>query len=193
MRRTMLSLAFLLCCAASASAAPPVPMVDGDCSEYAQPGARHFSAAPGVDLHVFEDQHYVWFCYTYPEGSMGQLDLRLSTPRLAAPLNLHVSAQLGEWPVGRDDLTPKNPDSDLWWNQDGWTGNTIQLNGMDTSGPKPRYRWKNARARELQLAKRRFGSGKWEFSMEIYQVKLGDGLRTVHFPEQGKMQALEVR
>lgn len=190
--RLLLSLA-LLSVPAAALAAPAPPLVDGDCTDYKLPGTRTFPVAAGIDLHVAEDEHFVWFCYTYPPGSMAQLDMTLRTPRLAEPLNLHVSAQLGEWPAGRADLAPADPNSDLWWNTRGWTANTLHINGMDTSGPAPRYRWKHTPGRELQLSKQRFGSGPWEFSMAIYQVRQGDAMRTVHFPSGGKTQSIAVR
>ena len=189
--RLLLSLA-LLFTPAAALAAPAPPLVDGDCTDYKLPGARSIAIAPGIELQVAEDAHFVWFCYTYPTGSMAQLDMTLKTPRLGQALNLHVSAQLGEWPAGRADLAPAHPDSDLWWNTQGWTANTLHINGMDTSGPAPRYRWKHTPGRELQLSKQRFGSGRWEFALAIYQIKQGDAMRTVNFPADGTLFAIEV-
>ena len=179
--------------AAAALAAPAPPLVDGDCTDYKLPGARSTAIAPGIELHVAEDDHFVWFCYTFPAGSMAQLDMTLKTPRLAQALNLHVSAQLGEWPAGRADLAPASPDSDMWWNTQGWTANTLRVNGMDTSGPAPRYRWKHTPGRELQLSKQRFGSGRWEFALAIHQIRHGAALRTVNFPADGALYAMEVR
>lgn len=193
MHLSRLLLCIALSCPASVLAAPAPPLVDGDCTDYRQPGARSFPVAAGIVLHVAEDEHFVWFCYTYPAGSMAQLDMTVRTPRLAEALNLHVSAQLGEWPAGRADLAPTDPNSDLWWNTRGWTANTLHINGMDTSGPAPRYRWKPTPGRELQLSKQRFGSGRWEFSMAIYQVRQADAMRTVNFPSDGKMQSIVIR
>lgn len=176
----------LLSSASYAVAAPPSPMLDADCSEYPALGAVRQQVAPGMDLYIYQDAHYVWMCYTLPPGSRGQLDMQLQAPALASVLNLHVSAQLGEWPLDRDELVPKSPESDRWWETSGWTGTVLRINGMDTSGPAPRYRWKDARAREVQLSKARFGRGEWRFSMDIHQVRQGDGaLREVRFPSQG--------
>lgn len=185
----------LLALGANAAAAPrPTPMVDGDCAEYAQLGAARLRAGDGIDLYLYDDEHYVWMCYTYPQGSMGQLDMVLKTARLEAPLNLHASAQLGEWPVGRDDLVPRDPQSDKWWNQHGWTANTVWVNGIDTSGTSPRFRLRNAKARELQLSKQRFGHGDWQFSMTIYQVKdAAGGMREVRFPADGSFYTFKTR
>lgn len=183
----------LLCGAPCAFAAPASPMLDADCSEYPALGAVRQQVAPGVDLYIHQDEHYVWLCYTFPAGSMGQLDMQLQAPALTSALNLHVSAQLGEWPLDRADLQPLTPESDLWWETSGWTGTVLRIHGMDTSGPKPRYRWKDSRAREVQLSKARFGRGEWRFSLEIHQVRNGAGaLGEVRFPAQG-MYSMKAR
>jgi hypothetical protein len=193
MRFLLLVLPFIFTPAAHA-AEHPTPMVDGDCSEYGQLPAKRVSVGSGIDMYIYEDDHYVWMCYTYPPGSLGTLDMKLKTDALADTLNLHASAQLGEWPVNRDDLRPKSPESDLWWNNKGWVGNATSLNGMDTSGPAPRYRWKHGTARELQLAKKRFGHGDWQFAMTIYRIKDQSGkTQDVNFPADGSFYTLKTR
>ncbi len=185
-------LPFLL--AASAVAAHPTaltPLVDGDCSEYSQLPAQRIDAGSGVVLHIYQDEHYVWLCYSYPPGSDGQFDMKLKTEKLPNPLNLHVSAKLGEWPVDREDLQPKNPESDLWWNQKDWIGTTSMSRGMDVSGPKPVSRLKYPPGRELQIAKKRFGHGEWQFALTIYRVKSPDGkLFDLQFPADGSYYTL---
>src|SRR5262249_6611727 len=133
-------------------------------------------------------------CYTYPAGSMGMLDLTLKTPRVPEPLVLHASVQLGEWPLNRPDLVPPNAESDLWWNVSGWTANTIAVNGLDTSGPKPRLKLKNAKARELQLSKQRFGRGDWQLMLKIYGIQGTDGAKSdLVFPADGTSFTLNAR
>lgn len=177
----------LICSLAPAAATPtPTPMVDGDCAEYPALQAQQVTVADGVTLFIHQDAHYVWLCYTYPAGSMGMLDMTLKAPRLAAPLVLHASVQLGEWPLNRPDLVPPNAESSLWWNTSGWTANTIGVNGLDTSGPQARLRFKNARAREAQLSKQRFGQGDWQFTLKIYGIQTGTGKHTdLLFPADG--------
>jgi hypothetical protein len=170
-------------------------MLDNDCSEYSRLPATKIDAGKGIDLYIYEDAHYVWLCYTYPDnGSLGTLDMKLKTDALAAPLNLHVSAEIGEWPADRDDLAPKNPESDIWWNNKGWTGYPALLHGMDRSGPTPRYRFKNTQARELQLGKERFGKGNWQFALTIHNIKGEDGqAKAVRFPANGSYYVLKTR
>lgn len=71
--------------------------------------SKALKIAPEVDLFVTEDDHFVWLCYAYPEGSFATLDLTMNTPRESHGINRHVSAQLGEWSAGRDDLAPDSP------------------------------------------------------------------------------------
>ena len=151
------------------------PMVDGDCAEYSALHAQNIGISKEVGLHIFQDKYFVWFCYTYPDGSFGTADLKMKTKTIPNGLNLHVSAQLGEWPMDKPELAPKNPESEMWWNHNGWTANPVWINGMDRSGAQARYRFKNAKAREIQISKRRFGIGEWLFSLEIRSIKGSDG------------------
>jgi hypothetical protein len=185
--RTSLIVVFviLLFSALSAPSQSP-PLVDGNCSEYSALKATRLVVSKDVDLHIYQDQHFVWLCYTYPDGSFATADLKLTAPALTYAINLHVSAQLGEWPAGRSEFEPSSPESDLWWNQVGWTANTVWINGMDRSGATPKYRFKNAKAREFQLSKQRFGRGTWNFSIAIRSIKGADGNNyNVTFPTTG--------
>jgi hypothetical protein len=186
-----LLLALLLLTTSSAMAQEP-PLVDGDCDEYPRLKAKQLALSKDVTLNIFQDKHFVWLCYGYPEGSFATVDLKLKTPALPDTLNLHVSAQLGEWPLNKPELAPKDPESDLWWNTKGWTANPVWINGMDRTGERPRYRFKNAKAREFQLSKRRFGRGEWQFSMEIRRIKGSDGsFYDVVFPRAGEFHTLK--
>lgn len=186
-----LVLAFFLLTAPYSAAQEP-PLVDGDCNEYSGLKAKRIAISNDITLNIFQDKHFVWLCYGYPEGSFASVDLKLKTPALSETLNLHVSAQLGEWLAGKPELIPPNAESDLWWNAKGWTANPVWINGMDRTGEQPRYRFKNAKARELQLSKRRFGRGEWRFSMEIRRIKGGDGnFYDVLFPRGGGFYTLK--
>lgn len=171
------------------------PLVDGDCQEYSRLKAKrlHLTVSKDVELHLYQDKYYVWMCYSYPDGSFGMVDLRLKTAIVPEPVNLHISAQLGEWPANKPELAPQNPESELWWNAKGWAANPIWINGMDKSNDKLRYRFKNAKAREIQLSKRRFGRGNWSFSMEIRNIKGSDGKPyDVVFPKAGEFYSLKI-
>ena len=168
-------------------------MLDGSCVEYVGLSADRELLANGVNLFIHQDHAYVWLCYTYPPGSYGTLDLELQAPNLEQPLNLHASAQLGEWPSASEELIPKSPESDRWWNQHGWMSNPVWINGMDNSGEEARYRFKNAPARETQLSKGRFGSGEWRIKLTITSIKVAEGDYTVvQFPQDGSTHLLLV-
>lgn len=170
------------------------PLVDGSCDEYAGLKAQKLSVSPDVELHIYQDKYFVWMCYSYPEGSFGTADIRLKTPAFPDPLNLHVSAQLGEWPANKPDMAPKTGESDLWWNAKGWTANTVWMNGMDRTGDTPRIKFKNAKAREIQIGKERFGRGTWSISMEIRAIKGADGkMYNTNFPKPNEVYDLKVR
>lgn len=182
---------FLAVCASAMAQAPP--LVDGDCGEYVGLKAKTFAVSEDVQLSVYQDKHFVWFCYGYPDGSFAMADLKLKTKTFPAGINLHVSAQLGEWPLDKPDLAPKNAESELWWNHKQWTANNVWINGMDRTGDTPRYKFKNARAREIQIAKSRFGRGVWQFSIEIRSIKGKDGkMYNATFPKDGTTHELKV-
>ncbi len=167
-------------------------MVDGWADEYQELGAQPINLSDSVDLYFYQNDHYVWICYTYPSESFGTLDMKIETENLDEPLNLHVSAQVGEWPVNKPELAPKDPLSDRWWNMKGWISNEVWPNGIDRSGEVARPKFKNAPARELQLSKERFGRGKWEISMEIRAIKSSDGFISLQFPENKSAYILNV-
>lgn len=160
------------------------PMVDGKNTEYAALEVAPIAIGEGVNLYIFQNQSYVWISYDYPAGSYGTLDMQITTEQLAHPINIHVSAQLGEWPVGEEAQKPQSANSDLWWNMDGWIANSLWANGIDTAGFRgPQMRLKNGEMRELQLDKNRFGKGEWNFRLTINAIRNEAGqFVTVNFP-----------
>jgi hypothetical protein len=181
------------CLCSSRLLAQEPPLVDGNCEEYSRLRAKKVAISNEIDLYLYQDKYYVWLCYTYPDGSFATADLTLKTHALPSRLNLHVSAQLGEWPADKPELAPKDAESDQWWNARGWTANTVWINGMDRSGDTPRYRFKNAKAREMQLSKRRFGKGNWLLKLEVRRVKGPDGkFYDAVFPKTAESYVLKV-
>ena len=170
------------------------PLVDGDCGEYKELKAKILKLSEDVDLNIYQDEHYVWACYTYPEGSFGTLDLTLKTKVLEKALNLHVSAQLGQWPADQPELAPQEANSDLWWITEGWTANTVWFNGMDKSTETPRFNFKNAKARELQFSKEQFGRGSWQMKFNIRSIKNAKGESySITYPEGDENLTLKVK
>jgi hypothetical protein len=168
--------------APSAPKSAAYPLLDGHCDEYRELAQDRHTVAPGVELFVFQDHDYVWLCYTLPSGSLGTMDMILTAPALTEPQNLHVSAQLGEWPAAKPELAPDGPASDRWWNQHGWTALPVPFNGMTEDG-KPK--WRPTPGRELQLGKARFGRGAWKLRLQIHG--LGEGGQPLNFPASGDL------
>ena len=159
------------------------PFFDGLCDEYAAMGVPAHSLGAGVELYVHGGPETVWLCYTLPPDSYGTLDLYISTPALADPLNLHVSAQLGEWRAGHRDEGPHGASSPLWWKIDGWYSNAASFNGSVDTDDGRRPNFLASAGRELALQRSRFGSGEWRLRFQIGAVQLPDGERiTVQFP-----------
>ena len=183
--------AFLSCllfpfAVAASDGAPRPPMVDGDCSEYAALGAHRETLAQDVTLSVHQDVHFVWLCYTLPADSFGLLDLRVESAALPKPMNLHVSAQLGEWPADEPAGVPQSPDSDVWWKVTGWTANWQWFHGIDRSGTPARTVFKFAPGREVQLSKDRFGHGPIELVFDIGRIRRANGSEfSLRFPKSG--------
>lgn len=191
LRATFIALLVLSSCKQSIQ--KPPPLIDGQCNEYEALNAETFALAHGVKLHIYQNEHYVWLSYCYPEGSFGILDMELETARLDGPLNLHVSAQLGEWPLNKPELKPKNSTSDKWWNHQGWTANAIWLNGLNRTEERTSPNWKVPPARELQLSKQRFGRGEWKIKMNIGSIRTAEGtIENITFPEGDKPYLLQV-
>jgi len=67
------------------------PMVDGKNSEYAGLNVTPIALEENVNLYIFQNDHYVWISYDYPEGSYGTLDMRIHTDKVPSLVNLHVS------------------------------------------------------------------------------------------------------
>lgn len=177
---------------ASETRRPAYPLLDGACDEYPSLAQATYKISDDLTLYLFQDRDYVWLCYTLPENSFGMADLVVAAPALTQPLNLHVSAQLGEWPADKPNAAPASADSPQWWNHRGWSGTTVPFNGakaaLDDAGkPKVDYNFRMTRARELQLSKQRFGRGGWRWHIDIRNVADGKGGQvSFRFPKQGE-------
>ena len=189
---TMSFLIFAIACNEKPKKYPP-PLVDGNISDFIDLGIDPINLGDSVDLYIYQNQHYVWLGYTYPEGSYGLLDLEIISPKIEDTLRIHVSAQLGEWPSNNPDLVPQSPESELWWNMNGWIANEVWLNGTDRSGETPRYKFRNASAREMQMSKGRFGRGEWKMQLNITNIKGKNGEDyNILFPEDRSFYTLNV-
>ena len=161
--------------ASTVFAAPSYPQFDGDCSEYEALESENYEMPHGVDLWVHRDNGYVWMCYTTPNDSFGTADIKLDAPSLDAPLNIHVSAQIGEWPHGDEEAAPKVANSDKWWNHQGWFSNAVYFNGEKEVDGEKQWNFKKSPGREFQFSKARFGAGTWRLIFDIRGIVDDEG------------------
>ncbi|WP_421765041.1 hypothetical protein [Ekhidna sp.] len=182
MRYTLIFLiALLVSCQQHENPAPP--LVDGSIEDFRSLNVPPIELMSETNLYFYQDKHYVWIAFDYPDGSYGTADLKLLSPKLSDTINLHVSAQLGEWYLTEGSPRPDNPQSDLWWNHSGWYANEVWPNGTDNSGEEPQPNFKNAKAREIQISKERFGKGEWKLQIEIRAIQTSEGFTSITFPE----------
>ncbi len=158
------------------------PLVDGRIEDFQKLGVEPVQIDENVDLYLYQNDHNVWLAYTYPDGSYGTCDLYLSTEKLEEPVNLHVSAQLGQWPANSPEMAPDVPNSDQWWNHDGWYANEIWPNGFVMMDGLREMNFKNATAREFQFTKEKFGRGTWKMRFDIRAIKTTDGMKSIRYP-----------
>ena len=151
------------------------PLLDGRCDEYQRVGAEVVAKDDTISVLLFQDADYVWLCYALPEESYGSLDLLVDSPGLADPINLHVSARLGEWRADSPGEGSHRPDNNRWWDIHGWWSTASRWNGLQETDQGPRPSFKTSEGRELQLSKARFGRGTWRLHFSIGSVRDADG------------------
>ncbi|QUL37853.1 hypothetical protein [Erythrobacter sp. JK5] len=149
-------------------------LVDGNCTEYTRIAAEF---SHGVTAYIKQNADHVWLCFTLPAGSSSAGEFILRTPGLATPLVLHVSAQLGQWPLGNEELRPKEGTSSLWWNNTGWAAIPARFNGMEQGDDGPQPRFLPATGQEFQFSRTTFGPGPWTLGGGFYAVSDGEGDR----------------
>lgn len=160
------------------------PLVDGKIDEYKKLGVKPITLPDNIHLFIYQNEHFVWVAYDYPENSYGTLDMEIQTNAIEKPINLHVSAQLGQWEIGNEEQRPKNGTSELWWEIEGWYANEVWANGVNRSKEPHRIKFKNAKAREVQLSKEHFGKGEWKIKLDIGAIADKEGkFHRVNFPE----------
>lgn len=149
------------------------PMVDGDCTEYSKINSKPIELSKDVSWYIYQDEDYVWFCFTYPKDGMGMIDLQIETDKIGSTMNLHSSAQLGEWIVNVDSM-PKTQTSAKWWNNKGWIASFSRFNGVLEANDysKNPVNFRRPKATEMQLSKKRFGRGEWKIhKISLYHIK----------------------
>lgn len=133
------------------------PLMDGRCDEYDRLDASRTEIHEDVSAFVHQDKDYLWICHTAPSDRPTWDDVVIYSPSFPKGLNLHASAQLGQWPGDQPGAAPADPDSDLWWNVEGWWANISHPNNNNG----------RVMGREFQLSKDHFGRGAWRVEISI--------------------------
>lgn len=144
------------------SAGDPAVVLDGRCAEVEWRGSAAVELGAGVVFRAREDGDQVHLCIQPPTDGLGTLDIHLAAPTAGAPVNLHVSAQVGEsvWtPAGWSEI--------VWLNYDRWYGTPVPLANVEAGPEGPRLRFAPGTARELTLDKSRFGPLPWRIRIEV--------------------------
>ena len=171
---------------AAAAAVLVEPMLDGRCGDHVEI-AQTMAVDGGVTAYVRQTKDHVWLCFALPPDSHGTTDLRIEAPSLVAALNIHASAQLGEWAADDPDSAPKDGASPIWGNADGWWANVVPFGGLITTPEGRRANYRTIPGREIQLSKRRFGSGEWKLAATVSDVAApGGGQISVRWPASGQ-------
>ncbi len=159
------------------------PLFDGRCDEYADLSAQSTELPHDVTLWTFQDAAYVWLCLALPEESMGTIDLRIEAPGLEDAVNLHVSAQLGEWRADFPDEAPQDAASPIWGTTHGWFANAATTAYRQDEEGELQRTWAYSEGREVQLDKDRFGRGSWKLHLQLEMIRDDEGqFQTVFHP-----------
>ena len=169
----------------AAAAALVEPMLDGRCGDHVEI-AETRPVSGGVTAFVRQTKDHVWLCFALPPDSHGTTDLRIEAPALREPLNIHASAQLGEWAADDPNAAPRDGSSPIWGKVDGWWANVVPFGGLIATAEGRRVNYKAIPGRELQLSKRRFGLGEWRLVATISDVAAtGNERVSVRWPKSG--------
>ena len=183
----LISMSLITTACFSQEITPSTPLMNDNCNEYTSLGAKIHSLKKDVKLFEFQNKDYVWFCLGMETESMIALDIYIDSPALAEAQNLHMSAQLGQWPIGKREEGPQGGNSDKWWRVNGWWANVGSFNGFrDTERKKVKFR--GSIGKEIQLSKNHFGRGDWKLNFNIR------GQQSITYPADvnGKRQTMTI-
>ena len=173
---TIISLASLMLvgCSDAANTLPKTQapfLIDGVCDEDAWDQTPHFDIGGGATLDWLQDENYLYMCLSITEGSYGTFDLYYLDPSDGQPVDLHVSAQIGE----RKLVDGVWPDY-LWWNNTAWTANNIEMQYTDNK----RSGFVEPAGHELQANLLKLANDKGEITLMLHVRALmsEDGTRS---------------
>jgi hypothetical protein len=166
---------------AQAEITPPIGseiLLDGTCADDEWNDAKSIASNQGHTIRVKRSDRYLFMCITYPENSHGVFEGYLVSENQPKPLNIHVSAKVGdrEW---QDDKWPEWE----WWAAQGWWSNAARYNSTEEG----ERRFLRTPAREIQFDLDHFGRAGWRIMFDLYYGQNDDGSnRTVPLPAGAK-------
>ncbi len=171
MNRLVIAFFGVLAAAAPAHAAIEPPfgapiLMDGKCDDSEWRDAMEAAVAPGHVLRVKRTERYVFMCITYPDDSFGTLEGYVTTARQTTPLNIHVSAKVGDR-LWTEEGWPRFE----WWAAEGWWSNAVRYNSFEDG----EQRFLGAPAREIQFDLDHFGREDWRIMFDMYYGRRDDG------------------
>ncbi|MEL6870910.1 MAG: hypothetical protein AAFO81_14010 [Pseudomonadota bacterium] len=162
---------------AHAQVTPPMGseiLLDGKCSDDEWLDAKTIASNQGHSIRMKRSERYLYLCITYPEDAGGTFEGYLVTDAQRTPLNIHVSAKIGEREWQGEDW----PEWD-WWNAQGWWSTPVRYNSFEAG----ERRFLRTPAREIQFDLNHFGRSGWRLMFDVYYGRNDDGTyRTVPLP-----------
>ena len=176
------SIPFLLAPAqAQSEITPPMGseiLLDGKCADDEWDDAKTIASNQGHSIRIKRSDRYLFMCIDYPEDARGSFEGYLVTEKQTTPLNIHVSAKIGdrewqgsEWPKWN------------WWAAKGWWSTPARYNSF-REGER---RFLKPSAREIQFDLNHFGRTGWKIMFDVYYGRNDDGTYgTVPLPIEAK-------
>jgi hypothetical protein len=153
-------------------------LLDARCEAAEWSKAARLDLGAGATLLAQQDAQNVYLCLQGPRtGGMNTTDLFVVTPRVTTPLDLHVSAQVGE-----RSLTAQGWPDWQWRNHAGWHGAVVPFAGVKSVDGRNVPDFAPDTDREFQLSKTRFGALPWRVRVELRALG-SDRKGSVVFPD----------
>lgn len=143
------------------------PMLDGRCDDPAYQDATAHALGDGVGLFAVSDALSFTLCIALPQPGFAALDLVLE-PEVGGPVELHVSARLGERP-----WTPTVARPWTFEPVSGWFSPVTPYVAME--GAAPRFR--DVSAREIQFDRTQFDASSYGSRVSISALSPSAGER----------------
>jgi hypothetical protein len=160
---------------------PPIGsgiLLDGRCTDDEWNDAKTIASNQGHSIRMKRSDRYLFMCITYPEDSLGTIEGYLVSENQPTPLNIHVSAKIGDREWQGDEWSER-----VWWAAEGWWSNPSRYNSVQEG----ERRFLRTPEREIQFDLDYFGRTGWKLMFDFYYGRNEDGTYdTVSLPAEAK-------